>query len=248
MKGFCGFQQLNDLKHLFETFIMKKSFNILVSVIFLIGLYFLFRFVFNESNLSIAVILAIGPLGGLSTLSFAGYVLPSKLIFRLRFIIYGITFGIMIGLMLFLTTSIKDRTFVGYHMIKMLIINIPLGVITIGSIISLMYRKLKKRTNGVTDAQYLTSDIALFIDSDNNKISGRLLMSEGKLSFYDLETGKCLFETALSDIHPIIKKLKFLPITIGFSWMNEMNKVNVSFPYYWIKLIDTDRNKMILQP
>ena len=194
------------------------------------------------------MILAIGPLGGLSTLSFAGYVLPSKLLFRIGFIIYGITFGIMIGLMLFLTTSIKDQTFVGYHMIKMLIISIPLGVITIGSIISLRYRKLKKRTNGVTDAQDSISDFALYIDSDNNKVSGRLLLSDGKLSFYDLETGKCLFETALPDGHPIIKKLKFLPIPILFSWMNEMNKVNVSFPYYWIKLIDTDRNKMILQP
>ena len=227
---------------------MKKSIKILVSVIFLIGLYFLFSFIFNESDLSIAVILAIGPLGGLSTQFFVGYVLPSKLLSRLIFMIYGISFGIMIGLMLFFTTFIKDQTFVGYNMIKMLIISIPLGVITIGSILSLRHRKLKKRTNGVTDAQDSISDFALYIDSDNNKISGRLLLSDGKLSFYALETGKCLFETPLPDVNPKIKKSKFLYIPIGFSWMNEMNKVNVSFPYYWIKLIDTDRNKMILQP
>lgn len=67
LKGIFGFQQLNGLKQLFETLIMKKSFKILVSVIFLIGLYFLFSFIFNESDLSIAVILAIGSLGGLST-------------------------------------------------------------------------------------------------------------------------------------------------------------------------------------
>jgi hypothetical protein len=235
------------LNQLFETLSMKKPGQYIFPIAFLLGMCFLLKYGLGESNLTIAVIIGLGPLAGFITQLFSGYVIPSKLLFRLRFILYGIGFGIMIGLLLFLMKSIKDQSFNGMHFIKWMLISIPIGVIVQGSLYYQRFKKLKKRTNGDTDNQDAVCDSALCTDSEDNRIRGRLILSEGKLSFCSAGNGECLFEMDSSDVNPVIKKSKYRHIPNGISLQNNRYNVNVAFPLYWMKIIAIERKKMILQ-
>lgn len=248
LKEICEFQQWNGLKPIIKPLYMKKlaQFIFITAIFFLV--YYLLGYSLSENYLTIAVIIVSGLLGGLIIRLFTGYVIPTKLLFQIRFIIYGIGLGLMMGLMLFITNAIKIQSFDSKDFIRWLIISILVGVVIYGGIFYKKFRNLKKKTNGSTDAKNTVSDFALYIDSDDSKIRGRLLLSEGKLAFYSSENGDCLFEMSLLDINPIITKAKYWHIPDGFMLINRMYSINISFPYYWLKIIDNERNKMIVPP
>jgi hypothetical protein len=184
--------------------------------------------------------IGLGLLGGILSRFFIGYVIPSRLIFRYRFIIYGMGFGLMIGLLLFLTKSIKDQSFVSQDLVKWLLISVPLGIIGNGTMSYLRFRKLKKRTSNATENRDSISDFAIYTDSEYKTVRGRLVLCNNKLSFYSATDQESLFEMEILDVNPVIKKSKFMSIPNGFSLSNETKALNVAFPYYWIKLIEKE--------
>jgi len=220
---------------------MNKYIQILIVTVFILSMCLLLSFYFEASNLSIAVMIGLGLLGGILSRFFIGYVTPSRLIYRSRFIVYGIGFGIMIGLLLFLTRSIKDQTFVWQDMLKWLLISVPIGIIVTGTMSYLRFRKLKDRTNSDIENKNTISDFAICTDSEYKTVRGRLLLTNSKLSFYSVTNGERVFEMALIDVNPVIKNSKFMSIPNGFSISNATIALNVAFPYYWIKLIKKEK-------
>ena len=219
---------------------MNKYIQILLVSVFVLCMCLLLSFYFDTSNLSVALIIGLGLLGGLLSRFFIGYVIPNKILFRSRFIIYGIGFGIMIGLVIFITTSAKEQSFEIQNLLICLLISIPLGIIVNGTMSCLRFRKLKKRTNVNIESQDSISDFATYSDSEYISVRGLLLLSNNKLSFYSATNGDCIFEMALKDVNPIIRNSKFMSIPNGFSWNNKMNSVNVAFPHYWTKLLERE--------
>jgi hypothetical protein len=127
-------------------------------------------------------------LGGVLSRLFTGYVVPSRFIFRSRFIIYGIGFGLLIGLLLPLTDSIKDQSFAIQDLVRSILISIPIGVIFIGTQSYLRFKKLEKKTVCEIDNKNSISDFAIYRDSENNSLRGRLLLTNNKLSFCSMST------------------------------------------------------------
>ncbi len=216
---------------------MKKYIQILTVTVFILGMCLLLSLYFDASNLSIIVMIGLGLLGGILSRFFIGYVIPSQLIFRFRFIIYGIGSGLMIGLLLYLINSIKDQSFTYQDLLKWLLISIPLGIIVNGTLSYLRFRKLKKRTSNSTENRDSISDFAIYTDSEYNTVRGRLVLCNNKLSFYSATNQESLFELEITDVTPVIKKSKFMSIPNGFNLSSEAKALNVAFPYYWIKLI-----------
>ena len=220
---------------------MNKYIQILTVTVFILGMYLLLSLYFETSNLSIAAMIGLGLLGGILSRFFIGYVIPGRLLFHYRFIIYGMGFGLMIGLLSFVTTSIKDQSFVSQDLVKWLLISVPLGLISNGTMSYSMFRKLKKRTANATENRDSISDFAIYTDSEYKTVRGRLVLCNDKLSFYSAANQESLFEMEIIDVNPVIKKSKFMSIPNGFSLSNETKILNVAFPYYWIKLIMAER-------
>lgn len=220
---------------------MNKYIKILTGTVFILGMCLLLSLYFKYSNLSIALIIGFGLLGGIISRFFIGYVIPNRILFRSRFIIYGIGFGIMIGLVIFITTSAKEQLFESQNLLICLLISIPLGIIVKGTMSYSRYRKLKKKTNIKIEKQDSISDFAIYTDSEYKSFKGLLLLSNNKLSFYSEINGDCIFEMAIKDVNPVIRNSKFISIPNGFSLQNKKDSVNVAFPHYWIKLIDTEK-------
>ena len=218
---------------------MNKYIQIFIVIMFFLGMLFLLSLYFDTSNLLIAIIIGLGLLGGILQRFFVGCVIPNRIIFRARFIVYGIGFGIMIGLLLFLTKSIKDQSFAIQDLVKWLLISIPISIIGNGMVSYLRFRKLKKKTIGNHKNKNEICDFAVYIDSEYKATKGLLVLSvdKDKLAFYSMSSHNCLFETPLSDLNPEIKKSKFMSIPNGFSFQNKMFNVNIAFPLYWIELI-----------
>ena len=219
---------------------MNKYIQLLLFTVFVLCMCLLLSFCFDISNLSIALILGIGLLAGMISRFFIGYVIPNRILFRSRFIIYGIGFGIMIGLVIFIISSDKEQSFESQHLLICLLITIPLGLIVNGTIYYSRFRKLKKRTNINIENQDLISDFAIYSNSEYKSVIGLLLLSNNKLSFYSATNGNCIFEMALKDVNPIIINSKFMSIPNGFSLNNKINSVKVAFPHYWTKLIEKE--------
>jgi len=226
---------------------MKKTGRILFSIAILFVLILL-SYALDESYLSIAVIIPIVLIIGILQRVFVGVILPSEGLFRYRHIMYGIGYGMMIGLLLFLTSSIRNHSFEIGTFTRWMLISIPMGVIFYGNMISYKFKELKRKTNGSADHQDATSDFAIFRDAENNINRGRLLLSGGKLSFYSSELDGCLFETVVVDLNPVIHQSKFMGIPNGFSLPYKPGWVNVAFPYYWLKIMETERKKAAIQP
>lgn len=244
MKGFSLYRSIElfiQNTHI-EIINMNKYIYILIGIALLLLLYFI-----GDSYLSIAAPIALGLIFGVLQKLFVGYIHPSNRLFRLRFIIYGIGFGFMIGLLLFLTISIINQSFEIIVFTRCMLISIPLGSIYNGSILSFKFRELKQKTNGDVDHQDTPSDFAIYRDTENNINRGRLLLLDGKLSFYSSELDGCLFEFAIKDLHPEIHQSKFMGIPNGFNLPNRPGWVNIAFPHYWVKIIEAERLKMILQ-
>ncbi len=219
---------------------MNKYIKILIVTVFVLCMCLLLSFYFDTSNLSIALLIGLGLLVGIISRFFIGYVIPSRILFRSRFIIYGIGFGIMIGLVMFITMSTKEQSFESQNLLICLLISIPLGIIVNGTMSYLRFRKLKKKTNIKIEKQDSISDFAIYTGSEYNSIKGLLLLSNNKLSFYSAINGDCIFEMAIKDVNPVIRNSKFMNIPNGFSMNNKMNSVNVAFPHYWTKLIERE--------
>jgi len=195
------------------------------------------------SYLTISILIGIGLLSGILTKSFTGYILPNKMLFKYRFIAYGIGFGIMIGFIVYIMhKSLNHQDFNSIYFIKLLIISIPIGLIFNSAPNFIKFKKLRKKTNVNIENKDSISDYAIYINSENKIIRGLLLLSNNSLSFYSGINGESIFEIALKDVNPTIKKSKVLNIPNGLSLQNNKNNVNIAFPKYWIKLIES-RNK-----
>jgi hypothetical protein len=224
---------------------MNKYIQIFKVSVFVLGMSLLLSLYFDLSNLSIGVLLGFGLLGGILSRFFVGYVIPNRIIFRARFIIYGIGFGIFIGLIMLLTN--KDQSFAIIDLVILFLISVPIGLISIGIMSYLRFRKLKKKTIGKHESKVVISDLAVYTYSKNKPIRGLLVLSVDKLSFYSMTNQDCLFETPLLDLNPEIKKSQFMSIPTGFSFMNKMYSLNMAFPLYWIQLIGTEKIKTTTQ-
>ena len=115
---------------------MNKYIKILIATVFILGMCLLLSIYFEYSNLSIAVLIGLGLIGGILSRFFIGYIIPSRLIFHSRFIIYGIGVGVFIGFLLFLTNSIKIQSFAYQDLVRSLLICIPIGIIINGTLSS----------------------------------------------------------------------------------------------------------------
>lgn len=219
---------------------MKRYIQILTVTVFILGMCLFLSQYFDSSNLSIIVVIGLGLLSGILSRFFIGYVIPSQLIFRFRFIIYGIGSGLIIGLLLFLTNSIKLQSFIYQDLLKWLLISIPLGIIVKGTLSYLSFKKLKIRTSNARENIDSISDFAIYTDSEYKKVRGRLVLCNNKLSFYSATDQEFLFDMEITDVTPVIKISKFMSIPNGFNLSNEDKTFNVSFPYYWIKLINKE--------
>lgn len=211
---------------------MKIFYNILIGLTFL-----LLNFWIGESYLSILVIIVLPLIFGVIQRFFVGYGLPSRGLFRRRFLLYGLGFGMMLGLVLFFARSLNDRSFTTLDFTIWMLIYISMGGLFWGSIITYKFRELKKKTNGEEDHLDSISDFAIYRDAKNEINRGRLVLSDGKLTFYSSELEGCLFDTPVMELNPVIHRSKFLGIPDGFSLNNELEWVRVNFPYYWMKKI-----------
>jgi hypothetical protein len=198
----------------------------------------------GESYLSIVAIIAILPISAVLQRIFVGYFIPSNILFRSRFIIYGIGMGLMLGLIIFLSSSIRNQSFEISDFTRWLLIAIPIGGLINGPIFSYKFKELKQSTQGSEDQENTISGFADYRDSENDLNKGRLLLSGGKLSFESSELEGCLFEIQAVDFKFEIHRSKFMGIPNGFSLPDGRGWVNVAFPNYWLKLMEAERKKV----
>lgn len=224
---------------------MNRYLNFLKSIAFLLGFSALLFYYFDASLLLISVMFLWGLTAGIGSKLFLGYFVPSGMLFRARFILYGLGSGILIGVLMELKHIIEDQMFNWPELVQMLVISIPIGLVG-GVWFFSQFKKLKKE---VSDKYYIKSilcDSATFIDSENKSHKGLLLLTETNLSFYSKVNNKCLFDSLCSDLNPEIKSDKFLSIPEGFHLrVNEAGSVRVAFPMYWLKIMGMDRTKVI---
>ncbi|PZX20005.1 hypothetical protein LX69_00455 [Breznakibacter xylanolyticus] len=218
---------------------MKKYIIALIGAICLCLLSFLF---FDKSIGLIFIVIAIGVVSGVLSKLFTGYVIPNQFVFHSRFIIYGIGSGLMIGMLLFLVRSLELNLFSLHALMLNLVVSIPIGVIITGSFLYLGFRTLKKRTMNIDEDQDSISDQATYTDSSCKTFKGRLVLAKCKLMFFEMPTGDCIFEYGLDELNPEIKRSGFLNIPKGFNIGDELAKLNVAFPYYWIDLIKNNKH------
>jgi len=210
------------------------------AAILVLCLGWLLRVYFDSTYFSIAVIVLLGLLSGIAGRSFVGYLIPGKLLFRYRFIVYGAGFGLVIGLLLFLTRSVKNETFLMLELVTALLIAVPVGIVGRGLGPDRRFTKLKERALGLGGDQKLLLDFATLSDNDYITIRGLLVLSPDKMSFYATDDTRCLFESSLPELNPIIEKSKLFKIPNGFSIKRGKYRIYVDFPYYWMKTIQTE--------
>ncbi len=217
--------------------------NRLIGLFLVIGLSAILKFYFKTPNIAIIFLVVLGAISGLATVLVRGYVNPPSWLYRIRFTVMGFFYGIFIGVLLFGKDAIEKNTFNIHDLFAYIVIGSIIGIVFNNSVTFSQSRKLKTRKGLFLFEGQLVKDFALLINQNGEKIKGELVLNNEHLIF--LENGKeeKILEREVGEIHPSISKTKLLGVPDGFRIENNNVLLKVSFPYYWLKSINKEKNK-----
>lgn len=66
---------------------------------------------------------------------------------------------------------------------------------------------------------------------------GRLILDNERLYFYSSDENKCLFESKLTEMNPVVERSSFLNTPVGLDFQVNETKIFMKFPYYWLNAI-----------
>jgi len=164
---------------------------------------------------------------------------PPKWLFRLRFIIYNFQYGLyfailMTALGLINHPQIDIKQFV-FSIFFFTFFDFLFGLS--GEESYFKFRRLIKKIGSANGNDLALIDLACYVDSDEYRTLGRLILGNHKLYFYSADENKCLFESDVSDISPVVEKSSFLNIPVGLDFQVNETKIFMKFPYYWLNAI-----------
>ena len=221
----------------------NKLKNLIIAAFLIIGLSAILKFYFKTPDIGILFLVVLGAISGVTTVLVKGFINPPTWLYRIRFSILGVLYGVFIGILLFGKEAIEENKFSFHDLLVCLVIGAILGVVLHASMMFAQTGKVKRR-KGLSGRQ-LVKDSALLINQNGEKIKGKLVLTNEQLIFLKNGTEEKILEREVREIHPNITKTKSLGIPDGFSIENDQILLKVSFPYYWLKSINKEENKMI---
>ena len=172
---------------------------------------------------------------------------PPKWLFRLRFVIYNFQYGLFFGIAMSVFKLIDHRQinileFV-FNVFFFALFDFLFGLSAEESYFK--FRKLIKKTSSASGNDLALIDLACYVDSDEYRTLGRLILEKHKLYFYSADENKCLFESDVSDISPVVEKSSFLNIPKGLDFQTNETKIFMKFPYYWLNVIKNEQSNLL---
>ena len=219
--------------------------NTLIGAFLIIGLSAILKFYFQTPNIGLLFLVVLGAISAVTTDLVKGFINPPRWLYQIRFSILGVLYGVFIGILLFGKEAIEENRFSIHDLLVCLVIGAVLGVVLNASMMFAQTGKLKRRKGLFLPGRQLVKDSALLINQNGEKIKGKLVLTNEQLIFLKNGTEEKILESEVHEIHPNITKTKFLGIPDGFSIENDEILLKVSFPYYWLKSINKEENKMI---
>ncbi len=220
----------------------SKFYKVLTpSILILSAIAFLFLGFNTKSNVIISIIsigMTVGISFGTFTVLINGYFIPSKLIFKYRFWVYGLFFGLAIFLSSILNSLAEGRIIHMKYLLIKFIISIIIGIIFFGTFLYWNFRELKKFTRLETQLGELEilSDSAT-LDNEEATKSGRIILTTQRLCFISNDEEKTKFVFSFSDLTSGIEIIERLSIPDGIYIPNEETKIRVKFSKLWKKEI-----------
>lgn len=222
---------------------MKKI--IILAVFLLFALTFVLSFDKSEhfSYFSIAafIVLAMG-------LNFLVYMIrdysnPPQWLFRLRFLVYGLSYGLFFGTFMAFFTLIRTQQVDLMRSLSFAAVFTLVGFFR-GSASDntgyLKFKKLVKSTGNQEPDDLSLTDSAYYEDSIMFRTYGRLILDNERLYFYSSEENKCLFESKLIELNPVVERASFLSVPVGLNFQTNETKIFMKFPLYWLNAIENN--------
>jgi len=222
---------------------MKKI--IILTVFLLFAIIFVLSFDKSEhiSYFSIAmfIILAIG-------LNFLVYMIrdysnPPKWLFKLRFLFYSLSYGLFFGAGMSFFRLIRTQQ---VDLIQFLLFSAVFALVGffLGNASDntgyLKFKKLVKSTGNQELNDLALTDSAYYEDSIMFRTHGRLILNNERLYFYSSDENKCLFESKLTEINPVVERSSFLNVPVGLDFQTNETKIFMKFPLYWLNAIENN--------
>ena len=197
---------------------------ILLSLTLLVSVYF-----FHSSD--VVNVLSFGITIGFFTVILAGYLSPSQWLFKSRFWFFGSIFGGLI--------FVQNFDFGDFHHTEEILVFVS-GAILIGNTFFggsylWYFRELRKNTPLIMrpNEYEIASDIAFVIL--NKKKSGRLILTNHRLSFITNDRGRSQYDFFLNELGTTPEIIYRLGIPSRIKLKNEKTSFQVIFPRYWKK-------------
>jgi len=219
---------------------MKKI--IIPAVFLLFAIAFVLSFDKSEhiSYFSIAIFIILGI--GLNFLVYMirDYSNPPQWLFRLRFLVYSLSYGLFFGAAMTFFTLIRTQQ---VDLIQFLLFSAVFALIGFfrGSALDntgyLRFKKLVKSTGNQELDDLALTDSAYYEDSIMFRTYGRLILDNERLYFYSSDENKCLFESKLTEMNPVVERSSFLNTPVGLDFQVNETKIFMKFPYYWLNAI-----------
>lgn len=226
---------------------MKKEIYLsLIAILILVCATFLAKSL-NDFILSIALAIPLYIVLLILLNVILGYSNLPKWLFRLRFVIYSFVYGLGFGIGMYIFNLIEKHHF---DIIGIIFYTIGFSTISyFGGIISnenyYRFKKLIRRTGNSATNDLTLTDSAYYEDSELIRTWGRLILENNRLYFYSAEENKCLFDTKLSDIDPVVEKSSILKIPKGLDFFKNETKIYMKLPYYWLNVIENAKTNTI---
>jgi len=219
---------------------MKKI--IILAVFLLFAITFVLSFNKSEHISYFSITLFIVQAIGLNFLVYMvrDYSNPPQWLFRIRFLVYSLSYGLFFGTFMAFFTLIRTQQVDLIRSLSFAAVFTLVGFFRGNASDNtgyLRFKKLVKSTGNQELDDLALTDSAYYEDSIMFRTYGRLILDNERLYFYSSDENKCLFESKLTEMNPVVERSSFLNTPVGLDFQVNETKIFMKFPYYWLNAI-----------
>jgi len=228
---------------------MKKVIIFTLFLLFALALVLFLDKTSNITDISIPFFVALSI--GLSALVYLIRICsnPPEWLFQMRFVIYNFQYGLFFAIGMSAFKLIEHPTFNIFEFVfNILVFTLADFFFSISTQPSYFkFRKLIKKIGSLNRNNLALIDLAYYVDSNEYRTLGYLILEDYKLCFYSADENKCLFDSNISDITPVVEKVSFLNIPVGLDLQFNETKIFMKIPYYWLNVIAKNKQNLLIK-
>jgi len=221
---------------------MKSKFVILVLIVIpVLVAKGVLIFSSNTHFIAFAALVLLGAFSGIFERLLVGYIIPTKSMFKMRFLIHGIALGIF-GTLLALFSNMSYHPKITWNEFTIMLIIGQIVMIPVSYITSLISSNILRENTKLSKNRgefELMSDRGAYSIEQGKFIPGRLILTNQRLCFRSKKMDFSQNDLILSETRPEFEEVKYLGMPAGFSIKGKNMKIRVNYPLFWKREIMT---------